>query len=230
MCFFCCSYLLFVRSFSSCLYLYKLLSSSTENTHIYIYLISLILCHSLFPWSFLFPFGLIGTLFVPWLANEHAQPASWYISVSQSKNTQSYCVLSSSLTLSVYFCLYLSSLLPWHWSCLPAFLSQSVSVSLFIRLSLCKPYVMEGSCEIRGEGSRYAPVDGRPHFPLISAGLRFFVCFCPSFSTFPPLPFHLISSSSRLFLWLLPGVKPLAPWIWTPSFKGNYEISSMGLK
>lgn len=104
-----------------------------------------------------------------------------------------------------------------------------VSVSLFIRLSLQKPYVMERSCEIRGEGSHYAPVAGHPHFPLISAGLRFFVCFCLFFHFSSFLPFHLISSS-RLFLWLLPGVKPLAPWIWTPSFKGNYEISSMGFK
>lgn len=42
-----------------------------------------------------------------------------------------------------------------------------------------------------------------------------------------PLPFHLISSSFRLILWLLPSVKPLAPQILTPSFKGNYEISWM---
>lgn len=62
---------------------------------------------SLFPQSFLFPFGLT--------ANEHTQPASWYISISQSKNTQCYCVFSSSFTLSIYVCLYLSRL-PWYWS------------------------------------------------------------------------------------------------------------------
>lgn len=76
------------------------------------------------------------------------------------------------------------------------FLDTDLSVSLFIRLSLQKPYVMDGSCEIWGQGSRYAPVDGRPHFTLISAGLHLFVCFCPSFSTFPTLSFHLISSST----------------------------------
>ena len=48
-----------------------------------------------------------------------------------------------------------------------------------------------------------------------------------SSSSSSTLPFHPISSSSRLFLRLLPGFKPLAPRFLTPSFKGNYEIASM---
>lgn len=196
-------YCLYSGSSSSCLYLYSLLGSSTENTQsrTLVFHFPFCLSFSLFPWSLLFLFGFTVSVFVLWLGNEHAHPTSWYISISQSKNIYSYYVFNISLILSVYFCLYLSSLLPWHQSCLPAFLSQSVSVSLFICLSHCEPYVMKESCEIRGEGSHYAPVGGHPHFPLISAGLPVFVSFCSSFSlflfsTFPP-DFLLNSSVSR---------------------------------
>lgn len=75
--------------------------------------------------------------------------------------------------------------------------------------SVCKPYVMEGSCENQGEGSHHAPVAGHPTFPLISAGLCFFFSFCTSLPLFFLLPFCTFPPD---FL-LVPSVSLTPPWL-----------------
>lgn len=156
----------------------------------------------LFPFSFPLASLYCVSLFVPRFGSEHVNTHFRLVSVPQSQT-----ILSFHLARCL-FCLLLCVFISLLSITLPSFLPR-----LFIRLSFHKPYVMKESCENQGEGSRCAPVDHRPPFSLISAGLWVFFFFSPSLFhlSSSSVCFHLISSSSRLFLQLLPGVKPLAP-------------------
>lgn len=149
-----------------------------------------------------------------WTCNHTFQPTS---------HTSSLRILFFSKTL-ISVCITP----PWISPCLPFFLP----VCLCQSVHLCKLYVMEeGSCEKRGDGSRHAPAESHPPFPFDLCWILFLFLLLPFSSTFlpppllylstwfPPRPVCFSDSSLALSHWLLESK--------TPSFNGNYEISTM---